>query len=142
VSPTAGRSITWRPSPARSGSYRARPCTVGLLNTLYALQRRIPTKAALTAEATPIEQEVIGESVGCQDQLWAACGGLNRIDFTRDRGISVKQLILSAARRRELVACRCSVLPAVSHDCNVARCSPVSVISAALIPDTSANFCN
>jgi D-glycero-alpha-D-manno-heptose-7-phosphate kinase len=74
-----------------------------LLNTLYALQGRIRTKAALAAETTRIAQEVIGESVDCQDQLWAAYGGLNRIDFARDRGISMKPLILSAARRRELV---------------------------------------
>jgi D-glycero-alpha-D-manno-heptose-7-phosphate kinase len=66
-------------------------------------QGRLRAKAALAAEATRIEQEVIGESVGWQDQLWAAYGGLNRIDFARDRGTSVKPLILSAARRRELV---------------------------------------
>jgi len=89
--------------PARSGLGSSSSFTVGLLNTLYALQGRLRTKAALAAEATRIEQEVIGESVGCQDQLWAAYGGLNRIDFTRDRGISVKPVILSAARRRELV---------------------------------------
>jgi D-glycero-alpha-D-manno-heptose-7-phosphate kinase len=89
--------------PARSGLGSSSSFTVGLLNTLYALQGRRRTKAALAAEATRIEQEVIGESVGCQDQLWAAYGGLNRIDFTRDRGISVKPVILSAARRRELV---------------------------------------
>jgi D-glycero-alpha-D-manno-heptose-7-phosphate kinase len=89
--------------PARSGLGSSSSFTVGLLNTLYALQGRIRSKAALAAEATRIEQEVIGESVGCQDQLWAAYGGLNRIDFGRDRGISVKPLILSAARRRELV---------------------------------------
>jgi D-glycero-alpha-D-manno-heptose-7-phosphate kinase len=89
--------------PARSGLGSSSSFTVGLLNTLYALQGRIRTKAALAAEATRIEQEVIGESVGSQDQLWAAYGGLNLIDFGRDREVSVKQLILSAARRRELV---------------------------------------
>jgi D-glycero-alpha-D-manno-heptose-7-phosphate kinase len=89
--------------PARSGLGSSSSFTVGLLNTLYALQGRLRTRAALAAEATRIEQKVIGESVGCQDQLWAAYGGLNRIDFGRDRGTSVKPLILSAARRRELV---------------------------------------
>jgi D-glycero-alpha-D-manno-heptose-7-phosphate kinase len=89
--------------PARSGLGSSSSFTVGLLNTLYALQGRIRTKAALAAETTRIAQEVIGESVDCQDQLWAAYGGLNRIDFARDRGISMKPLILSAARRRELV---------------------------------------
>ena len=89
--------------PARSGLGLSSSFTVGLLNTLYALQGRIPTKTALAAEATRVEQEVIGERVGCQDQLWAAYGGLNRINFTRDHGISVKPLILSATRRCELV---------------------------------------
>jgi D-glycero-alpha-D-manno-heptose-7-phosphate kinase len=89
--------------PARSALGSSSSFTVGLLNTLYALQGRIRTKAALGAEATRIKPEVIGESVGCQDQLWAAYGGLNQIDFTRDHDVSVKPLILNAARRRELV---------------------------------------
>jgi D-glycero-alpha-D-manno-heptose-7-phosphate kinase len=89
--------------PARSGLGSSSFFTVGLLNTPYALQGRLRTKATLALEATRIEQEVIGESVGCQDQLWAAYGGLNRIDFGRDRETSVKPLILSAKRRRELV---------------------------------------
>jgi D-glycero-alpha-D-manno-heptose-7-phosphate kinase len=89
--------------PARSGLGSSSSFTVGLLNALYALRGQMRSKAALAAEAIRIEQEVIGESVGCQDQLWAAYGGLNRIDFHREGGMSVSPLILTRERRRELV---------------------------------------
>jgi D-glycero-alpha-D-manno-heptose-7-phosphate kinase len=46
----------------RSGLGSSSFFTLGLLNTLYALRGRIRTKATLAAEATRIEQEVIGES--------------------------------------------------------------------------------
>jgi D-glycero-alpha-D-manno-heptose-7-phosphate kinase len=51
----------------------------GLLSTLYALQGCIRTKAAVADEETRIEQEIIGESVGCQDQLWATYGSIGSI---------------------------------------------------------------
>ena len=90
--------------PARSGLGSSSSFTVGLLNTLYALRGRMMSKADLCSEAIRIEQEVIGESVGCQDQVWAAYGGLNRIDFPREGGFSVRPVVLGNHRRRELVA--------------------------------------
>jgi D-glycero-alpha-D-manno-heptose-7-phosphate kinase len=90
--------------PARSGLGSSSSFTVGLLNALYAMRGQMVSKAVLGAEAIRIEQQVIGESVGCQDQVWAAYGGLNRIDFERDGSIAVSPLILSADRRRELVS--------------------------------------
>src|SRR5215472_5395711 len=90
--------------PARSGLGSSSSFTVGLLNTLYAMRGRMVSKAELCSEAIRIEQEVIGESVGCQDQVWAAYGGLNRIDFPREGGFSVRPVVLGHNRRRELVA--------------------------------------
>jgi len=60
------------------------------------------SKRDLGREAIRIEQEVLKEDVGCQDQLWAAYGGFNRIDFYPDGSFSVAPFILPAARRAEL----------------------------------------
>jgi D-glycero-alpha-D-manno-heptose-7-phosphate kinase len=88
--------------PARSGLGSSSAFTVGLLNALYALDSRMVSKRDLGREAIRIEQDVLKEDVGCQDQIWAAYGGLNRIDFHPDGTFSVAPFILSAARRAEL----------------------------------------
>jgi D-glycero-alpha-D-manno-heptose-7-phosphate kinase len=67
--------------PARSGIGSSSAFTVGFLNSLYALQGRIATKRQLAREAIDIEQNRLGENVGSQDQVAAAFGGLNKIEF-------------------------------------------------------------
>ncbi len=67
--------------PARSGLGSSSSFTVGLLNALFALYEDNLIKPVLTNMAIRIEQEVIGEAVGSQDQVWAAYGGVNRIEF-------------------------------------------------------------
>jgi D-glycero-alpha-D-manno-heptose-7-phosphate kinase len=88
--------------PARSGLGSSSAFTVGLLNALHALNSRMISKRDLGREAIHIEQEVLKEDVGCQDQLWAAYGGFNRIDFHPDGSFSVAPFILPPARRTEL----------------------------------------
>jgi D-glycero-alpha-D-manno-heptose-7-phosphate kinase len=88
--------------PARSGLGSSSSFTVGLLNALYALDSRMMSKRELGREAIRIEQDVMKEDVGCQDQIWAAYGGFNRIDFHPDGNFSVAPFILSASRRAEL----------------------------------------
>lgn len=87
--------------PARSGLGSSSSFTVGLLNALQALQGRMAAKKALAQDAIRIEQDVMRENVGCQDQVWAAYGGLNKIDFVPG-GFAVTPIIMSAARRAEL----------------------------------------
>jgi D-glycero-alpha-D-manno-heptose-7-phosphate kinase len=88
--------------PARSGLGSSSAFTVGLLNALYALDGKMSAKRELGREAIRIEQDVLKESVGCQDQLWAAYGGLNRIEFFQDGEFAVTPLILPTERRLEL----------------------------------------
>jgi D-glycero-alpha-D-manno-heptose-7-phosphate kinase len=88
--------------PARSGLGSSSAFTVGLLNALYALRGQMISKQKLAEEAIRIEQQVIREPVGSQDQIWAAFGGLNRIDFRTDGTFTVKPLILTPSRRQEL----------------------------------------
>jgi D-glycero-alpha-D-manno-heptose-7-phosphate kinase len=63
--------------PARTGLGSSSTFTVGFLNALYALEGKVVSKQRLAEEAIYIEQELIGENVGCQDQAHAAFGGLN-----------------------------------------------------------------
>ena len=84
--------------PARSGLGSSSSFTVGLINALRAMQGRLISKEELGSLAIHIEQEVIRENVGSQDQITAAYGGFNRIDFRRDGAIEVQPIILPAAR--------------------------------------------
>jgi D-glycero-alpha-D-manno-heptose-7-phosphate kinase len=88
--------------PARSGLGSSSSFTVGLLNALSALDGRRIAKLDLAREAIRIEQDVIRENVGSQDQIWAAYGGFNRIDFQTDGSFQVSPIILPASRRQEL----------------------------------------
>jgi len=88
--------------PARSGLGSSSSFTVGLLNALYAFNGRMISKRHLGREAIRIEQDVLKEDVGCQDQLWAAYGGFNRIDFHPDGTFAVAPFIMPPARRTEL----------------------------------------
>ena len=88
--------------PARSGLGSSSSFTVGLLNAVHAMRGRMVTKSELGREAIRIEQDVLKESVGCQDQIWAAYGGLNKIDFLPDGSFAVTPVIVPPERRREL----------------------------------------
>jgi D-glycero-alpha-D-manno-heptose-7-phosphate kinase len=84
--------------PARSGLGSSSTFTVGLLHALYALKHEMATKRQLATQAIDIEQNIIGENVGSQDQTLAAFGGLNRVDFGGPHEIQVKPLILAPER--------------------------------------------
>jgi len=88
--------------PARSGLGSSSSFTVGLLNAVNAYRGNRSSKDELAAEAIRIEQNVIGENVGSQDQIWAAHGGLNRIDFNTDGSYDTTPMILPASRRESL----------------------------------------
>jgi D-glycero-alpha-D-manno-heptose-7-phosphate kinase len=89
--------------PARSGLGSSSAFTVGFLHALNALRGRMVTKSELGREAIRVEQEVLKEAVGCQDQLWAAFGGFNHITFSPAGDFKVDPIILDPARRSELM---------------------------------------
>ena len=88
--------------PARSGLGSSSSFTVGLLNALSALSGSMLTKEKLACEAIHVEQNLISESVGSQDQVSAAYGGFNRIDFNRDDSFTVEPLIFPNGRKELL----------------------------------------
>ena len=88
--------------PARTGLGSSSAFTVGLLHALYGLQGVMPSKRQLALEAIQVEQGRLQENVGCQDQVAAAFGGFNRIDFERNDGIQVSPVLLQPARLADL----------------------------------------
>jgi len=90
--------------PARSGMGSSSSFAVGILHALHALQGRIRSKQQLASEAIFLEQEVLKETVGSQDQVAAAFGGFNSTRFHQDGSFTVQPVILPPARLAEFKA--------------------------------------
>lgn len=88
--------------PARTGLGTSSAFTVGLLSGLYALKNQMRDKHSLAMEAITVEQDILKEAVGAQDQVCAAYGGLNRIDFNTDGSVDVSRILAPADRLAEL----------------------------------------
>jgi D-glycero-alpha-D-manno-heptose-7-phosphate kinase len=88
--------------PARTGLGTSSAFTVGLLLGLYALRNQMRDKHTLAADAIEVEQKLLQEAVGAQDQVSAAYGGFNRINFHQDDTIEVKRMLCDKARIAEL----------------------------------------
>ena len=88
--------------PARTGLGTSSAFTVGLLLGLYALQDKMRDKHALATDAIHVEQELLQEAVGAQDQVSAAYGGFNRINFHTDGSIEVSRVLTAPSRLAEL----------------------------------------
>ncbi|MCY3023431.1 MAG: kinase [Planctomycetota bacterium] len=88
--------------PARSGTGSSSAFTIGLLHALYALQGVMPDKRRLAVEGITMEQEILKETVGCQDQVMTAYGGFNHVSFAPNGDFAVRPMTLSARRMEEL----------------------------------------
>lgn len=84
--------------PARTGIGSSSSFTVGLLHSCYALLGKMVSKEQLAREAIHIEQVVLQERVGVQDQLAAAYGGFNHMEFSADK-LLVSPVIITPARK-------------------------------------------
>jgi D-glycero-alpha-D-manno-heptose-7-phosphate kinase len=90
--------------PARSGMGSSSSFTVGLLHALHALQGRMPSKEQLARESIHIEQDLLQEVVGSQDQVLAAFGGLRHIIFQPQGEFLVRPLTVGLERIQEFNA--------------------------------------
>ena len=88
--------------PGRSGMGSSSAFTVGLLNAARALRGQVTGKKQLAAEAIHIEQEILKETVGSQDQVCAAYGGINKITFSQQAEFTLQPMTLSNERVEEL----------------------------------------
>ncbi len=80
--------------PAMSGVGSSSAFTVGLLNALYSLKGEMRSKRALAFDAIHVEQNLIRENVGSQDQVAVSFGGLNKIDFSGEKDIFVQPVTI------------------------------------------------
>lgn len=87
--------------PARSGLGTSSSFAVGLLNSFYALKGKYADKKKLADDAIYLERVLCKENGGVQDQIAAAFGGLNRIDFDT-QGYRVSPVIISPERKKLL----------------------------------------
>ncbi len=81
--------------PARSGLGTSSSFTVGLINAMNAMKGLQTSKDDLAKQAIYIEQEVLKENVGSQDQILAAFGGFNKIDFNTDDSFIITPVIIN-----------------------------------------------
>ncbi len=88
--------------PARSGLGSSSAFTVGLLHALHALGGQMPNKRSLSKEGMYLEQKILKETVGSQDQVLASYGGFNLITFHKNEEITLKPITISSSRVDEL----------------------------------------
>jgi D-glycero-alpha-D-manno-heptose-7-phosphate kinase len=91
--------------PARSGMGSSSSFTVGLLHALHALSGSMPSKGQLARESIHVEQNLLHETVGSQDQILAAYGGLAHIVFPADGDFLVQPVTPGLSRISELNDC-------------------------------------
>ena len=88
--------------PARSGMGSSSAFTVGLLHAVHALHGRMPSRHELATQAIHVEQQMLDETVGSQDQVFAAFGGVNRIQFGGGDDFAVQPVTVATGRLSEL----------------------------------------
>jgi D-glycero-alpha-D-manno-heptose-7-phosphate kinase len=81
--------------PGRTWMGSSSSFTVGLKNGLFALKGKYLNKKKITDLALELEQDVLKENVGSQDQIAASFGGLNLIEFNKTINYKVKAIKLN-----------------------------------------------
>lgn len=87
--------------PARSGLGSSSSFAVGLLNAFHALKGEYCSKNQLATEAIYLERTLCQENGGIQDQIAAAYGGFNRINFSSE-GFDVTPVIIPIEKKQKL----------------------------------------
>lgn len=87
--------------PSKTGLGTSSSFSVGMLNAFYAMQGISKTKRELADDAIYLERTLCAEEGGIQDQIAAAFGGLNRIDFSAE-GYEVTPLEITEERKSAL----------------------------------------
>ena len=106
--------------PARSGLGSSSSFSVGLLHMLHALNGKVPSQEQLTKEAIFLEQSVLKETVGVQDQIITSHGGINKVEIFPSGKYKLNPITLSKDKASDF------------EDPSVA--APASLLYAALTP--------
>lgn len=88
--------------PGRSGTGSSSSFVVGLLNALAWLKGRSMLPECLAEAAVSVEQDIMKETVGCQDQHWAARGGVGSLHFYKSGDVHFHPLFMSGEKLANL----------------------------------------
>ena len=88
--------------PARSGIGSSSTFAVGLIRALTGLRGEKLSKYQVALKALELEQKILKENVGSQDQIAAAYGGLNVVNFSTDGSFQVEPVAVKPERIVEL----------------------------------------
>jgi len=87
--------------PAFTGLGSSSTFTVALLQALHGFKGEFLSPFELACEAIHVERDILGDRVGCQDQIMAAFGGFNLVEFRTEKDFQVQRVPISPARREE-----------------------------------------
>ncbi|MGA2865442.1 MAG: GHMP kinase [Verrucomicrobiota bacterium] len=88
--------------PAFTGLGSSSTFTVSLLHALHSFKGEFLRPQELACEAIYVERHLLHENVGCQDQVLAAFGGFNLVEFRTENDFVVNRVPLSPRRLAEL----------------------------------------
>ncbi|HEX9048303.1 MAG TPA: GHMP kinase [Verrucomicrobiae bacterium] len=87
--------------PAFTGLGSSSAFTVSLLHALHSFKGEFLCPHELAYEAIHVERHVLKDNVGCQDQVLAAFGGFNLVEFRTEKDIVVNRVHMSPQRMAE-----------------------------------------
>lgn len=91
-----GLEVVWCSDvPGQSGLGSSSTFAVGLLNALHCLKGQQLFAEELAHLAIHLERELLGEAGGWQDQFWAACGGMQVMEFRPDGQCLVRPILVA-----------------------------------------------
>jgi len=88
--------------PSFSGLGSSSAFTVGLINAISVMQNLKYSKHKLATEAIRIEQDILKEDVGSQDQIFASYGGMRLINFHKNGEFKVNKVNIKKSKKEEL----------------------------------------
>jgi D-glycero-alpha-D-manno-heptose-7-phosphate kinase len=115
--------------PAFTGLGSSSSFTVSLLHALHAFKGEFKSPQELAYEAIYTERHLLHDNVGCQDQVLAAFGGFNLIEFRSEDNIIVNRVTLSPARLQELQGHMYLVFTGISRKAADVVCSQLKRVA-------------
>lgn len=88
--------------PAFTGMGSSSAFTVSLLHALHSFKGEFLSPMELAYETIHVERDLLKDKVGCQDQVLAAVGGFNLIEFRKETDIVVQRVSMPPRRMAEL----------------------------------------
>jgi D-glycero-alpha-D-manno-heptose-7-phosphate kinase len=88
--------------PAQSGVGSSSAFAVGLIKSLYAINGKDIDSYTLAEEAITFEQKDLSETVGSQDQIACALGGINYIEFNPNNRWKINRINLDLDYIRDI----------------------------------------